>query len=310
MEVGEKVLNFLDLTIRLLPDDLDDGLLTPVFSVYQKPTYTGLSINQQSLHPTSHKFAAIHAAVHRMISLPLSSSEREKEIAVISSIAEKNGLSINVPTLVKRTILRRSLNQSRSDPAFAEFSSSHFGGSIAIPASETTREKWLRLPYLGSSSDRLASELRRFGYRVGFYPLTRVRDLSKLKDPVPVIDSPGVYLLTCSCGDLYVGQTGRALSKRFSEHRTHFNKLQKKPSASNTSLSAMARHCFHQSHPFDSVHASLLHRCENGSRLNRLEEYYYTIKNVIESRESNLNMLNDLDVVFFNSFIRFNLNYK
>ena len=122
--------------------------------------------------------------------------------------------------------------------------------------SEKTKDKWFRLPYLGRSSDRLASEFRRFGYRVGFYPLTRVQDLSKLKYSIPSHASPGVYLLTCSCGGLYVGQTGRSLSKRFSEHRGDFKKLLKLDHPDSSNLSAMALHCFEQGHPFD---LSLIH---------------------------------------------------
>ena len=116
MGIGDKALNFLDLTIRLLPDNLDDGLLTPRFSIFQKSTYTGLSINQRSLHPMSHKFASINAAIHRMISLPLSPSERKKETAIIASIATKNGLNVDASSLARRVALRRSLNTSRSEP--------------------------------------------------------------------------------------------------------------------------------------------------------------------------------------------------
>ena len=60
-------------------------------------------------------------------------------------------------------------------------------------------------------------------------------------------------------------------------------------------------------HSFRDVESSLLHLCKTGTRLNRLEEYY-TICTLLHARQSNFNLLNDLNSVFFNSFIRFNLN--
>jgi len=187
------------------------------------------------------------------------------------------------------------LRASRSAPGFADFFLSHH--CDPPPVIKGKSEKWLRLPYFGRDSDRLACELRRFGYRVGFYPLTRVQTLSSLKDSLPRSDSPGIYLLSCPRGDVYVGQTGRSLSERLSEHQYPYNRLiRKKPS---DSVSVMAHHCYNKAHSFKDIKSSLLHQCKTGTRLNRLEEYY-----------SNFNLLNDLNCVFVNSFIRFNLNFN
>ena len=183
-------------------------------------------------------------------SLPLSPSERRKETAINTSIAAKNGFNVDVPFLARRVFLRRSLNASRSEPGFAETSSTHFCTTLKN-TSEKTKVKWFRLPYLDRSSDRLAFEFRHFGYHVGFYPLTRVQFLSKLTGPIPSHASPGVYRLICSCGDLYVGQAGQALSKCFLEHCSDFGMLLKLGHPdSSPNLSAMAHHCFEQNHSF------------------------------------------------------------
>jgi len=42
--------------------------------------------------------------------------------------------------------------------------------------------------------------------------------------------------------------------------------------------------------------------------MNRLEELY-TIKAVIEARSTGSNVLNDMEAVFFNNFIRYVLKY-
>ena len=81
------------------------------------------------------------------------------------------------------------------------------------------REMWMRLPYLSRPIKLLAKELKRYNYRVGFYPLTRVRDLFTLKNRIPPQEKSGIYSLTCACGVQNIGLTGRALSTRLEEHK-------------------------------------------------------------------------------------------
>jgi len=84
--------NFLDVTIKLVPDDMQDDFLTPVFSVYRKPQYTGVSIHQRSLHPPSQKLSIVHSAVTRLLRLPLSRDAYDTEIATIEQIVRLNDL--------------------------------------------------------------------------------------------------------------------------------------------------------------------------------------------------------------------------
>ena len=80
LENGHHHLSYLDLNIKLVLDDINDSMLTPIFSVYRKPSFTGVSINGQSLHPTMHKLAVIKSAVNRLLCLPLLHNAEEKEI--------------------------------------------------------------------------------------------------------------------------------------------------------------------------------------------------------------------------------------
>ena len=150
-------------------------------------------------------------------------------------------------------------------------------------------------------------ELRKLGYWTAFYPVTQVSNLSNLKDPIPRMKKSGVYKIQCSCGDRYVGQSGRTFAKRFREHELIFDKLMK--SIPTDSTSAVARHCYDEGHPFDHVKLSELHQCTSGRKLNRLEEYY-TLLAVQGSSHSNYNILNDVDSVFVSHFIRFMLDYS
>ena len=67
MEVGGQRINYLDLTISL---EENNNILSPKFSIYRKPTFTGVSIPSSSLHSRNHEAASISAAIHRMLSIP------------------------------------------------------------------------------------------------------------------------------------------------------------------------------------------------------------------------------------------------
>ena len=70
MEIGGHKINYLDLTISLSCDDLSDGLLYPTFSIYCKPTFSGVSIHGSSWHPVTQKLAVIRSAMNRLLSFP------------------------------------------------------------------------------------------------------------------------------------------------------------------------------------------------------------------------------------------------
>jgi len=322
VERAEHLINFLNITISLKHDEIEDGLLTPHFSVYRKPEFTGVSIHNRSLHPSSHKFASITSAVNHMIRLPLSPDAR-KTINTIQQIAKVNGLQLDLQKFIKRKQLKEILSHSGSSPAFSNFASQHFCNITPSPplsseSSESSRPLWVNLPYLGKPSEALARELKRYGYRHAFYPVTQVAGLSLLKDTIPKLEKSEIYELSCSCGYSYVGQSRRSFRIRLDEHRYDFNKLKKRASSSSPlssiaveaahssgkfSISSVARHCHETEHPFDAVKIQPLYYCQKGRKMDRLEEYF-TIKSLNNNRT-----LNNLDAVFTNHFIRFTLNY-
>ena len=133
---------------------------------------------------------------------------------------------------------------------------------------------------------------------------------SKIVLPCP-LGKPGIYSLCCPCGDQYIGQTGRTVEKRFKEHHQAYNReLKMIPSPSQYEPkfeSAMAQHCLQFGHPFNAVQPSLLHTCDTGTKMNRLEEIY-TLRATQEASNFDFNVLNDMTSVFYNNFIRYMLN--
>lgn len=77
LELGGLAINYLDLRIELVDHN---NLLTPSFGIYRKATFTGVSIHADSLHPGTHKHAALNAAIHRVtqISLPPSGGRKRR----------------------------------------------------------------------------------------------------------------------------------------------------------------------------------------------------------------------------------------
>jgi len=132
--------------------------LSPQFEIYRKNTYTGVSINSASLHPRQHKMAGIHAAIHRPEKIPMGRAAYEKEISDIEKVAVVNNLRVHVRQLISRKRLRKLLAENRNPE----------------PTRLSVRQKWMRLPYLGKSTECITKDLRKLNYKVGFYPVTTV----------------------------------------------------------------------------------------------------------------------------------------
>ena len=89
MEVGGYKINFLDLKIFL-----NNG--RHQFGIYRKPTCKDITIHSSSFCPPSHKHAAYHSLIHRLVSIPLSSSAFHEEVNTIKFLAKRNDVKLNI----------------------------------------------------------------------------------------------------------------------------------------------------------------------------------------------------------------------
>lgn len=71
-----ETLHFLDITIYR-----SHGKHT--FKIYRKPIYTDSIIPADSYHPSSHKMAAFHSMVHRLLNVPMSPINYDEEYDII-----------------------------------------------------------------------------------------------------------------------------------------------------------------------------------------------------------------------------------
>ena len=214
----------------------------------------------------------------------MSEKAMEDEIVQIQHIAAINNLDVDVGALVKRKRLRLLLAETRPPP-------------LSPPS---TRTKWLRLPYLGRPAEQLAKELNKYGYKVGFYPLTTISDPISIKDPTPIPNRSGVYRITCGeCPATYIGQTSRKLKKRLAEHK----KIISATCPSPDKESAVAIHCWNSNHDPKKVTGQLLYQYHKSSTMNRIEEALI----VQASTDTNNQLLNNSNT-YINPFINFMFN--
>ncbi|XP_076390580.1 uncharacterized protein LOC105662853 [Megachile rotundata] len=75
------------------------------------------------------------------------------------------------------------------------------------------------LPYIQGTTDRIGRILRKHNIRTVFTTHTKIGQLlTSPKDPQPQLSTPGVYKIPCSCGQIYIGETGRSVNTRLTEH--------------------------------------------------------------------------------------------
>ena len=90
----------------------------------------------------------------------------------------------------------------------------------------------VNIPYIQGTTDRIARILRKYDVPTTFRPLNTIRgSLRSVKDSIDPKDMKGVYLIPCSCGTPYIGETGRSINQWISEHSADLRHGRTKSSA-------------------------------------------------------------------------------
>ena len=88
------------------------------------------------------------------------------------------------------------------------------------------------------------------------------RRLINNKDKIPALGKSGIYeIKCCNCDKSYIGQSGRAIRKRFSEHLTHPN-------------SAVYQHIIEEGHNFNITNMKLLKHLPKSILMDYTEMFY------------------------------------
>lgn len=245
MEIGNKSLNFLDLTV-------DINLGRHKFNIFRKPTYSENILHANSCHPHQHKHASFHAFVHRLLNVPLDANDFRAELNTIKHIAVNNGYKSELVD----TILRRARKKMTEKMLYNQTEDKE----------EKTGNMWVKIPYIGPSSYRFQRFLQNKEIRVAFYTTGSLKNLlCNNKDKFKITDNSGIYSLTCgTCGGVYIGQTGRKFKTRIKEHITDWKK--------KTERSTFAEHLNSNGHNFDpDKNIKYLHILPKSKKMDALE---------------------------------------
>ena len=166
-------------------------------SVYSKPTASNLYLKYDSNHPASMKAGIVRCLNARAQAVCSEPASLHEERVHLSDIFQCNGYP--------RSFIDRSIKKRKH---------------VRQQAEETSQEKtFIKLPYVRGVSEKLAKIFRPMGIQVA-HSSNRLRNrLVKAKDAVkPEKKKGAVYQISCSCGSVYIGESGRPKDVRLKEH--------------------------------------------------------------------------------------------
>ena len=168
-------------------------------TIYRKPTHTDRLLDQSSYNPTSHKATTIRTLTRRAQLVCDSPDSLTDEIKYLDNVFNKNNYN--------RDFIRHNTYRN-SEP--------NATNTNATPVTTAT------IPYIKGTSETIARILQPYNIRVAHKPITTLRQLlTNVKDKDEPSDRRGaVYKIKCcDCQATYIGETGRNLNVRLTEHK-------------------------------------------------------------------------------------------
>ena len=208
-------LAFLDL---LLIKDHNNNKLE--ITVYRKPTHSGVFTHFTSFVPYPFKVGLINTLLTRAYRICSSWSLFHSEVERLKSMLQMNGYTSQLIESKVGLFLNKKFNENSRDEESEDSDSNKVLGPDQFSV-------YIELPYIGDTSNKIRnclnsclSKIKCGSVQIKFMnSFTRLRDVFKFKDRQPShLKSDVVYLITCSCGRKYVGETCRNVKVRFDEH--------------------------------------------------------------------------------------------
>lgn len=187
----ESQLPFLDVLVKKVAEHVES-------SVYRKPTHTDQYLHWDSNHPSGTKQGVVRCLGYRAKNICSTESNLRKEQCHLRQAFMKNGYS--------GTIIDRGLHQTLEPKLEPE-----------RPTATAV------IPYVS----RTTEQLKRIGAKYGIRMVARSQNTIKkqVNTVAPKQDKLTkrgvVYSIPCEpCGKAYIGETGRPIKTRISEHKT------------------------------------------------------------------------------------------
>ncbi len=219
VQKDDKTIPFLDVlfTVR------EDGSLG--HKVYRKPTHTDRYLHFNSFQHPSIKNSVCKTLINRAKTI-CEVSNIDNELEHLRNVLKLNGYP--------RHFIDKAMKMPQRVQQKTEYQSS------------------VCLPYIGPASHKIERILKEVGVQVYHSSQNKLfRSLCTHKDSVDESQKPGVYRIPCECGLVYIGETGRNLSKRLKEHKTNCEKAE-------LDKSAVAKHAWTYDHRIKWDEANIL----------------------------------------------------
>jgi hypothetical protein len=218
---NNKELAFLDVLVKR--NNNNNKLST---TVYRKKTDSGRYLNYKSNHPPATKQAIASTLFHRAMTHCSSERERKREEEKIIDTLVCN----NYP----RAVIHKARSQVREREKGKEVAAVVAGSSSSRGSNVEEREKpytTISIPYLPGLSEKIKKLGYRKNIRIVFNSNTTLRqDLVHLKPKnINNCNKNCIYSIPCSCGQNYIGETGRPLQIRINEHKNYVNNPRRYP---------------------------------------------------------------------------------
>ena len=182
---------FLDVEVHLKEDK------HVKLKIYRKKTHTDQYLNFQSNHHISQKLGIISTFNHRIDTIITEESDKEEERKRV----KKKMTNCNYP----EWSLNRKKKKSKEQKVQKE------------------RKPTVTIPYVKTTSEKIARTLRKYGFEVIHKPSTTIKNrLCHLKDKVHGMEKSGpIYKISClkHPKEKYVGETERGMKFRAYEHK-------------------------------------------------------------------------------------------
>ena len=226
-------------------------------SVYRKRTHTNRYLHFSSYHHPRVKVGIISCLRDRAERICNEESIKEEKNH-LQEVFEANSYP---PKLVQHSLSKRS---------------GKLKGSVQQDDEEDENNPVLCLPYVQGLSEKIEKQTKDINIRTVFTAKHTLRScLMKVKTPRNSLDHKGVvYSIPCECGKEYIGETGRTLTQRMSEH--------KRAVKNGDSNNALAVHVKQSGHNIQWEEANIL-----------IREGHWTkrkIKEGIAIKKNNLNL--------------------
>lgn len=195
----EGKLPFLDI---LISRDENKSLS---FSVYRKNTHTDKYLNWNSVHPNAHKITVVNTLTQRALRF-CSGFELTTELQHIQNVLiERNNYPKKWINAKMKSIIQKYNTTKPNTP-------------------QDEDKPRIILPYVKGLTEPVVRIINRgLGNPIGYIPFNRMSTLTSTHKDQEKCIKCGVYIIECKCGSIYIGETGRDMKTRITEHRNKCN---------------------------------------------------------------------------------------